>query len=896
MKKTLSFILLLLCFVTLSCRAQYSFRRVDGTVGVYPYATMVQSNDVVLLGTPGRSLRTNYNMPLSLLLEFVLTNSSAGNSLAVAQKAPTNSPTIWTPSIINLRLPQPAGSADYFAATDTNSTKLFWLDQDGVLQAANASFGLLAADTANVTGLSAGGGSRRGITLTQPNSPYDFLAGYDSGSGKLFWIDNAGIYHGNGSLLTGDDEAYNATTWNGALTFPTKNAVRDQIEAIVLGSSSQTPYTGTHNAAGNSITNVSLLQLINGGIQLVMKRATLTSPSHKYEAFLIHYGNLTTNAYWNVIVESATNTEATVSGDYDSLMSLGFNSPSSTNYNGNLPSVGFGMEDNYLSSGIRQGEVYMNFRANSNSIAPRPWGWSLKHNGGNGLPYIFHNWNINQFEINASNQLAAISIIQVSTNGVKETILRDSQLSFEGNTRGGGDLLLDVDSSTLLGHDQFNMLKLGNLLPGNTNTIVFGTTLAGSLHKYFVIGSTNSYAGLARYNINSNYMECFVGTGPLTYGSLTNDSKWRPPYPTFASVGEQSFYQNWVLSATTGDTRELGVYTNSTFQGDGLITVEITSANNAGTLRFSIPFNKPDCQSTATWREVLPEVTASDTAANKVAVDFIGMALDSCKLRVRQTGSQAETLRITIKVVGDSANQWINTAVTGSSGTVSGIYRHSAISSMLGKVGIGTKNPTTTLDVAGTLHASGAVTLDSAVTLSGGTANSVYGTDGGKALIAYGAGTGIAISGGSIAVNGQQVTNLDGTTPNLFNGNSLTLGTANIGAANGNGRGLTNINGANVLYGTNAGSTALFPVGKGGIYSAIITNGNITFTGCSGIDANATNVQWGVMYISNTTAAAASVTVPASWGPTTSVNYTGQIRLAFEYYPKMGSNWTYKYR
>lgn len=51
-----------------------------------------------------------------------------------------------------------------------------------------------------------------------------------------------------------DDEAYDASAWNGSVEAPTKNAVRDKIEAL---SFPQTPYTSDHNAGGFSLTNVS---------------------------------------------------------------------------------------------------------------------------------------------------------------------------------------------------------------------------------------------------------------------------------------------------------------------------------------------------------------------------------------------------------------------------------------------------------------------------------------------------------------------------------------------------------------------------------------------------------------------------------------------------------------
>lgn len=63
-----------------------------------------------------------------------------------------------------------------------------------------------------------------------------------------------------GDTMTGDlivpDEAYDATAWNGSLEVPTKNAIRDKIEAIVAGGGSFTAasttevLTGTDNAKG----------------------------------------------------------------------------------------------------------------------------------------------------------------------------------------------------------------------------------------------------------------------------------------------------------------------------------------------------------------------------------------------------------------------------------------------------------------------------------------------------------------------------------------------------------------------------------------------------------------------------------------------------------------------
>lgn len=51
-----------------------------------------------------------------------------------------------------------------------------------------------------------------------------------------------------GDTMTGDlivpDEAYDATNWDGNLEVPTKNAVRDKIESIVVGGGASTTQTG----------------------------------------------------------------------------------------------------------------------------------------------------------------------------------------------------------------------------------------------------------------------------------------------------------------------------------------------------------------------------------------------------------------------------------------------------------------------------------------------------------------------------------------------------------------------------------------------------------------------------------------------------------------------------
>jgi hypothetical protein len=60
-------------------------------------------------------------------------------------------------------------------------------------------------------------------------------------------VNAAGGFVGPGSGLTGDDEAYDATGWNGDTSFPTKNAVRDKIESLGGGSVSDAAYSSSWN-------------------------------------------------------------------------------------------------------------------------------------------------------------------------------------------------------------------------------------------------------------------------------------------------------------------------------------------------------------------------------------------------------------------------------------------------------------------------------------------------------------------------------------------------------------------------------------------------------------------------------------------------------------------------
>lgn len=63
----------------------------------------------------------------------------------------------------------------------------------------------------------------------------------------------------NGTGVTVPTEAYDATGWNADLSVPTKDAVRDQIEAMILGSASQTPWTSDIDGDGFNLNDSGVL-------------------------------------------------------------------------------------------------------------------------------------------------------------------------------------------------------------------------------------------------------------------------------------------------------------------------------------------------------------------------------------------------------------------------------------------------------------------------------------------------------------------------------------------------------------------------------------------------------------------------------------------------------------
>lgn len=61
---------------------------------------------------------------------------------------------------------------------------------------------------------------------------------------------------GTGTVIMGDDTAYNATTWNGNLGTPTKNTIRDKIETITGGETAALVSDTAYASSWNGVTTI----------------------------------------------------------------------------------------------------------------------------------------------------------------------------------------------------------------------------------------------------------------------------------------------------------------------------------------------------------------------------------------------------------------------------------------------------------------------------------------------------------------------------------------------------------------------------------------------------------------------------------------------------------------
>lgn len=114
-----------------------------------------------------------------------------------------------------------------------------------------------------------------------------------------------------------------------------------------------------------------------------------------------------------------------------------------------------------------------------------------------------------------------------------------------------------------------------------------------------------------------------------------------------------------------------------------------------------------------------------------------------------------------------------------------------------------------------------------------------------------------------------------------------------------NGNQITNLNGQNVRYPTNQGSTVSMDVGNK--YTGLTTNNNVAITACANVDSTGTNISWGILTVTNSAGSGAvkTIAIPAAWvdvdnlGGTTIYN-TNQGVLSVMVYPGLGTNFIWR--
>lgn len=139
-------------------------------------------------------------------------------------------------------------------------------------------------------------------------------------------------------------------------------------------------------------------------------------------------------------------------------------------------------------------------------------------------------------------------------------------------------------------------------------------------------------------------------------------------------------------------------------------------------------------------------------------------------------------------------------------------------------------------------------------------------------------------------------TEVDSGTNNSAFVTPLTLA-SKAGAFTGNLSSATNLNGANIVWPTNAGSTATINMAVP--WAAVSTNNNMSFSGFTGLDTRGTNVQAVTRIYTNSAGSSAVKTITMPAGCIDLLNTgltlynTNQGVLTVAIYPGMGTNFSW---
>jgi hypothetical protein len=446
-------------------------------------------------------------------------------------------------------------------------------------------------------------------------------------------------------------------------------------------------------------------------------------------------------------------------------------------------------------------------------------------------------YNINATNINTGILSVAYGGTGVtSSTGYGSNVLNTNPIITNGTFSGTGTGL------TSLNGDNINIGKLAVLYGGtgvttstgsgsvvlNTNPIITNGTFSGTGSGLTSLNASNintgtlnvMYGGTGCTSLNASY---FDTTGNILSLKSSILNSW-------TSTGNNIYYNNGnVAIGKTIPTEVLDVSGNvissGTVKGNGLITTTNLSFENvAGAAwKFDISNSVLNFKNNngGTFNNKLTLTNTGDfNVTGTISGNGSGLTslnasnISSGILPVSNGGTGLSTVSINKLLVGNGTNQ---------------IMQPSNLhwDSVNNRLGIGTTNPTTALDVSGTItgthvgSGAGLTTLN-ASNISSGTLNVSYG----------GIGTSILTSGQLLIGNGTNAL-LQSSNLSWDNSNNILTATNYVGS----GTGLTSLNASNIASGTLA-------VSRGGIGATTLTSGQILIGNGANALLQSTNLSW----------------------------------------------------
>ncbi len=153
-----------------------------------------------------------------------------------------------------------------------------------------------------------------GVTMSLGTTGQGFTNGFFTTGSKLDWGNgNATLTHSAG-LLTSNvdivvpDEAYDATTWNGSLEVPTKNAIRDKIESMSSGSGITRAVSVTSgNVTAGSSANTDYVYFVAGAHTVSLPAAS--GNTNRYTIKNTHSANITIDTVGSETIDGTASIE-----------------------------------------------------------------------------------------------------------------------------------------------------------------------------------------------------------------------------------------------------------------------------------------------------------------------------------------------------------------------------------------------------------------------------------------------------------------------------------------------------------------------------------------------------------------------------------------------------------